>query len=449
MVTGGLEVTPRYGYSSGFAHSVHLHGAARSEVFIINPHLDRPVSGRIGFIDETGHDGTMQLTGLEESEGEWKNFRLEPGASLFASTSESSSFRGSAHVESEERLGTGLLLNTEHGTTGTTSVPASYSFVAPVEVLGSGTRSNTGIAIANLDHRPAEVILFLQDRYGKRWGQEVIQVEGRGQTARFVGEWITVPEDFTGTLMVTANRLIAGTAIRTQPGVFTTYPVLQPRASTRTTFAHFARSGGFTSRLLLLNPSSHLAADNVTIRFRSKAGAPTPVTLNSIRHPSGQLSVSIPPLGIQTLRATDTDLAGWVEVESQVPVGGVVLFGSPEVGTAGVGESHPSRRQVLGIDRDVPARMDTGIALANTTGETVTLLLTVRDQAGQVIGEPAEIVLRPFEQIAHFPDDERLGLQIPSTFRGALWIEASGECAVTAIRQSPGVLTTFPALVLK
>ena len=60
-----------------------------------------------------------------------------------------------------------------------------------------------------------------------------------------------------------------------------------------------------------------------------------------------------------------------------------------------------------------------------------------------------EIILAPRQQPARFPNQDPLSLNLPDGFTGSLWIEADGLVALTVIRQSPGVLTTFPAISLE
>ena len=85
----------------------------------------------------------------------------------------------------------------------------------------------------------------------------------------------------------------------------------------------------------------------------------------------------------------------------------------------------------------------------NTKDQDVTLILTARDSSGDIVAGPKEITLEARNQLARFPNQNPLSLGLPNTFTGSLWIEvkeAGCEVALTVIRQSPGVLTTFPAV---
>ena len=126
-----------------------------------------------------------------------------------------------------------------------------------------------------------------------------------------------------------------------------------------------------------------------------------------------------------------------------------MIFESPTLGAAGVGESVPLRNLVVPLMRDVEAGIDTGIAAANTSDKPVTMIVTVRNEAGTVVAGPVAVSLETREQLAEFPNQRRLDLNLPKRFSGSLWIrvrETTGAVAFTVIRQSPGVLTTFPAI---
>ena len=92
-----------------------------------------------------------------------------------------------------------------------------------------------------------------------------------------------------------------------------------------------------------------------------------------------------------------------------------------------------------------------GIAAVNIQDTTTTLIVTVRDVSGQVEEGPKEIVLQPREQLARYTHEERVELDLPDDFDGSLWVEVKepgNQVALTAVRQSPGVLTTFPVISL-
>ncbi len=449
VVTGGFHVFSPFRFGQAFGQFAHVPQQAGSQLLLINLDEAGEAVGRIQDRPGQPSSGRLSLTGLPRNLGGEFDFRLEPRGSLLTSTTGPEEFRGALVAESERQLGAAVLMETAFGTTGVGSSRPLYSFVAPVEVRSAGAAADTGLALANLDERDALVHLRLQDRAGGLVAETVLELAGREQLARFVRQLLaSVPADFEGSLTATANRQVGATVIRTSPGVFTTFPVIENRAATRSLFPQFAHVGPLSSELILVNPSPSHAAPDVTVQVRKQDGSAAAVTLNGQLLPGGRTTLSLPPLGSVSLRSSRTEVVGWVEVTSSLPVGGVLLYRSAEVGTAGVGEGVVSARQVLPLDRRAGQGTDTGIAIVNAEGRAVRLTLTARDGTGSPVGQSRQLTLPAGGQLARFPNDAQLDLGLPGDFTGSLWVEADGRVAVAAIRQSPGVLTTLPAFQL-
>lgn len=446
VISGGVSVHSPFRFLQAFGQFVHAPEAASSRIFLVNTDLNRAVDGLVSVRTQQGERAFPPVEGFAASAGGY-NYRLPPGGSFSARTLGEAGFTGSLRIRGSGVVGGALLIESSSGTTGVGVSRPLHAFVAPVEVTGSGSSVNTGVAIANLDQRTVQVALRLHDDKGVLRGQRIVELEGNGQLAKFVGELIPIPGDyFRGTLLAAANRRIAATIIRTSPGVFTTFPVVEDRTSRRSLFAQFANSGSLTSELLLSNPSPRKSSDNVQIQVRRSDGSPASVTLNGVYRPDGRAVVSIPPLGMTSLKTSAGEVVGSVEVTATVPVGGVVLFSSPEFGTAGVGESFPAEKLAAPLERDAGKGMDTGIALFNPEARSVAVTLTARDLQGKVFGAPRSLTLRPLQQMARFSNDDGFALDLPDRFQGSLWIDADSPLAVTVLRQSRGVLTTFPAI---
>ncbi len=444
VISGGLKVFPTDRFQQVFSQFVSSPGLARSRVLLFNPDPGSPVTGTLRPRDQGGVERTLAL-GVGASTQD--RFNLPPGGLLVAETDDAAQFQGSLRTDADLPLGGVLLIETSAGATGLGADRAVRNFVAPVEVGASGKTVNTGVALTNLDPRPVRVFLRLQNADGVPQGSTTIQLPGNSQTAKLVGEWIPLPgPEFRGTLLATANRPLGATVIRLTPNVFTAFPVIEKRVPQKLYFAQFANSGTLSSDLLLVNPSPTAAAD-VLVQARDGNGNAAAVALNGGLRQTGSLSARIPPLGLVIVSSSGGgDFVGSIEVSSPSAVGGVVLFRSPDLGTAGVGASEPSKKLVLPIDRDQSVGSDTGVALFNTEQRMVLATLTVRDQGGHVVAGPKPLTLQANRQLASFLGQSPLHLELPATFTGTLWIEADGDLAVTAIRQSPGVLTTFPAI---
>ncbi|MEE2839281.1 MAG: matrixin family metalloprotease [Acidobacteriota bacterium] len=446
MITGGLEVFSPFRYLQAFGQFADVPGSITSGVFLVNTDLNQSVSGKISARGSSGDRTAIDLGSLTSDANSDLDFNLAAGGSLSVTTSGSSQFVGSLRARADRRIGGTVLFESDTGTTGVGPSRPLYTFLAPIEVKGGGLTVNTGLALTNLDDRPVKVFVQLQNPAGQAVGNNILDLGANGHLSSFITELISsVGSDFDGSALVTANRPIGATVIGTRPGVFTTFPVIQNRIFTRSFFAQFAHVGDLSSKLILLNPSPERTA-NVTIQVRNQSGSNTSVTLSGEFLSSGAKSLSISPLGSVILE-TQSDVLGSLEVMTQdIPVGGIVLFSSPATGTAGVGEGFPQTDFVLPIDRAAPAT-DTGIAIVNVQDQAVTLTLNARDTAGTIVATQS-ISLAARQQLAEFPNDATLGLGLPDTFVGSLWVEASGEVAATVIRVSPGILTTFPVVPL-
>ncbi len=460
VVTGGLEVFSPWRFLQAFGQYAHDPVSNTSSgVFLINMNLEKAATGKISARASEGARTGITLGSLGKDANNDLDFALNPGGSLSAKSGGASSFIGSLRALADRFIVGTVLFESAAGTTGVGASRPLLFGVAPV-VLDNTKGQDTGVAITNLDDRPVKIFIQIQDKGGNVMASTTLELAGNGQVAKFIRQFDSldvVPRKFSGTVVITANRKIGATVIRLAPGVFTTFPVIQNRVTSASFYAQFAHApaANLSSEMLLVNPSPVRAA-KVQIRVRNTDGTAASVTLSGELLADGTKTVTIPPLGCVTLKTEGAaQFVGSVEVSAEEPegngilVGGVVLFSSPDVGTAGVGESFPLSKAVLGIERNTGTGTDTGIAVVNTKDQDVTLILTARDSSGTVVAGPKEITLKARNQLARFPNQDPLSLNLSNTFTGTLWIEVKEEgceVALTVIRQSPGVLTTFPAV---
>ena len=433
VITGALNVAPPFRFLQAFAQFAHLAGSLSSGTFLINTDLQKQATGKISARGASGARTRITLGQLSSDANQDLNLALGPGASLSATTGGSSTFVGSLRALADQCIGGTVLFTGDTGTTGVGPSNPLYTFVAPL-IRNTSTGEQTALAITNLEERPGKYFIQVQRKNGSVFASKVVDLSGSGHDARFIEQIITnLPSNFQGTVVVTANRKIGATVILVAPGVFTTFPVVQNRIASRSFYAQFAHipSVDLGSQLVLVNPSP-LRSATVRIRVRSSNGsAPSGVTLGGQALPGGTRVLTIPPLGCVVLATGgNTDLVGSVEVSALpadggngIPVGGVVLFSSPSLGTAGVGESFALREIVIPLTQDVAAGIQTGIAAVNTKNKDITLVVTVRNQSGAIFRGPTEVTLGASNQLARFPNEAPLSLNLPSKFTGSLWIE--------------------------
>ena len=449
IVTGGMEIFSPFRFQQAFGQFAHLPGAISSRLFVVNTNLNDPVETSIEIRANNGQIAGSEFETLSEDNEFSRSASLLPGGSSTFRTAGSAELRGSVRTLADSwPTAAAILVDSEFGTTGMGPGLSVHGFLAPVELEAQGTSMNTGLAISNIDEREAHILVRLNDSEGAFRGEKTLVIPGGGQIAKFVNQLVPVPYDgaggFHGTVTVTSNRLVTGAVIRTQPRVFTTFPVIPNEVATRRVFAQFGHGSLLNSELILANPSSAATASQVVVRIRNSAGRMASVSINGVNYPNGELRLTIPPRGVRSLKTTLQDFVGWVEVESEVPVGGIVLFSSEDLGTAGVGQSVLSDRLVAPLERNIDQGMDMGVAIVNAQGGANTVTLVARDRFGNPAGRTLTLQLNGFEHIARFVNESDFDLQLPDNFSGSLWLESTLPIGATTIRQSPGVLTTFP-----
>ena len=237
----------------------------------------------------------------------------------------------------------------------------------------------------------------------------------------------------------------------------------------RLRFAQFGNGGGFTSDLVLTNPSASAAVSG-QVDFFDDDGLPLPigiagsegaVPLAAETSPAEALSsvpFSVASLGKVTV-STDGqgDLAvGSAVVTSDGTLGGVVRFSIPGIGIAGVPVSQPLSGFLAPVRRQAGG-INTGIAIHNTESQAVTLSLTLRDPQGVTVANGTETIV-DFPASGHlaqfiggagetlFPDADT------DDFEGTLVVEVTGgNVAATALELGTvsGQFTILPVTALE
>lgn len=221
-------------------------------------------------------------------------------------------------------------------------------------------------------------------------------------------------------------------------------------------FAQFGGGDGFTSDLILNNPSDADAL--VRVSFWDAAGAPMeiPLTVNpqEILEEEGQesnpgLRLRLPAGTMVTLSTSGEGglQVGGARVVAGEEIGGVVRFSTPGIGIAGVGSS-PALQAFMVPVRMTEEGLRTGLALLNGEGRKVTVELQLFTITGEAVPDGrASLELPAQGHHAAFLDELLPELSVDS-FLGILKAEASGAVAATALEQGtvPGAFTTLPVI---
>ena len=338
----------------------------------------------------------------------------------------------------------------------------------------------TGLAIANPNDGAATIGFFFTDSDGMDYGHGSFMLGPRKQTARFLDEDpFNGSSGMLGTFTFTSNLPVAVTAMRgfvneRSEFLMTTLPVAPLAAGTPGTvyFPHFTDGAGWTTQVILVNPTDAPIGGSVQFRSPGSATAARPATLTLADGRTGsEFTYSIPPRSATRLEtanpAGSTQQSGSVRVVadpgSPVP-SGVSVFayerGGVTVSEAGVPASDPGAAFRVYVETSgapgQPGAVRSGIALTNTseTAAAVTLEMTALD--GTATGSTAFIPVPASGQIVRFIDE--LFPELTRPFSGILRIASTprtpfhsrGEdMAVVGLRQSTNgrgeiVVTTIP-----
>ena len=277
---------------------------------------------------------------------------------------------------------------------------------------------STAAAIRNWEEEPIVVTCHLKQG-GVVRDTEKIELEGDGQTARFIHELFEEIDtsNFTGSVHCTApeSKMFIGVALEMDADkrILTTLPLVPVEEAVAggpaliLDFAHFASGDSITSDLVFVNVSS--TAVSPSIHFYDPEG--TPIDAGSVVEVTDDLEVAesetltigkeINPLGELTITTTGVGelKTGSVRVVANAPIGGVLRFDLPGIGVAGVGASQPvsdaifpARRQAGGIS--------TAAAIHNLGEEA--MVVSCRLMKAGVVLEEVEIPLEGNGQEARY-----------------------------------------------
>ena len=335
---------------------------------------------------------------------------------------------------------------------------------------------STAAAIHNLGEEAMVVSCQLM-KDGAVLEEEEIPLEANGQDARFIEQIFTNADtsDFVGSVRCTASEegSFTGVAVELDAGnrIFTTLPVVPVDRTEGTNkeafldFAHFANGTGITSSLVFVNVSAPQRAGAFTLAgqlvrpalyFYDKEG--NPIAAESVVDVMGDLEVTedgtltvrkkLAHLGELTISTHGRGevVTGSVKVVADGPIGGVLRFGLPGIGVAGVGVSQPVRDAIFPARRQ-EGGISTATAIHNL-GEEAMVVSCQLMKDGAVL-EEEEIPLEANGQDARFIEQIFTNADT-SDFVGSVRCTASEEGSFTGVAveldASNQIFTTLPVV---
>ena len=327
-----------------------------------------------------------------------------------------------------------------------------------------------GIAMANPNDTAATITFFFTNSDGIDSGHGTFTLGPREQTARFLDEApFNGGSAMFGTFTFTADLPVAVIALRgfvneRSEFLMTTLPVAPIAVPTTGTvyFPHFADGGGWTTQVILVNPTHAPIRGSVQFFDSGSETAPAaPKTLTLADGRSGsEFTYAIPPRSATRLRTSnptgplDVGSVRAVPDTGQTAPSGVSIFTYQKDGmtvseagvlasTAGAAfrvyvettatADEASARLRTGIASETRTVLRSGIAVTNTSDAPTTVRLELTDLDGTPTGPTASLTLPASGHVPRFIDEFFPDLASP--FSGLLRVTATApNIAVVGLR---------------
>jgi hypothetical protein len=329
---------------------------------------------------------------------------------------------------------------------GEVGVPAIPLFASGRIYAEHTATVNTGLAIANPNDSPASILFFFTDDSGRNFGDGTTTIAPNGQIARFLNEspfngsgFSAATFTFLSSIPVSAIGLRGFTNERSE-FLLTSLPVaaLSPTSSQPTTFPHFADGGGWTTQLVLLNPTDLML--NGTVQFFDQgtstvAAGQTAISVNG--RTANTFPYTISPRSFFSLRSDGTGSStqsGSIRIvpgSATATPSGLAIFafnnGGVTVTQAGV-PNIPSDmyfRMYAEASGEPGERgsIQTAIAIANPSPRDASIRLELKSLTDYAFGSSATsaMVTVPAKgQRAFFINQIEGFQQVPTPFQGVL-----------------------------
>ena len=326
----------------------------------------------------------------------------------------------------------------------------------------NGPATRTGVAIANPNDQDVTVTFFFTDKIGVDGNQGSLIVPSHTQIARFLDEAPFNGGPFTGTFTFDATLSVGVLALRGDLNersefLMTTLPVAQVTTSANLPVAipQFADGGGWTTSVLLVNPTDNWIAG--TAEFFSSgssviSGEPLTIVVNGQSGKS--FFYNIPPrssTAFDTAGAFGSIQSGWVKITpasgNAAPVT-LAMFrlriGSVLVSETGVAGTPGGSSFSLYVEYSSGGKVRSGLALANTSASPVVVNLELSTLSGAPTGLTSTVIVPAQGQLARFITELPGFGSLPGSFQGILNIRSiSAPIFVIGLRAHVNERTDF------
>jgi hypothetical protein len=310
--------------------------------------------------------------------------------------------------------------------------------------------SRTGVAVANPSTEPATISFYFTNADGQTVKTGSATLPANGQIAAFLDELpFNSLTPFAGSFTLTSSRPVSIVALRGYVNersdfLLTTTPVTNLDAgSSQDVFPHFADGGGWTTQVVLVNPTD--SAISGTLRFTDASGQPI-----------SDAGYAIPGRAAWTMTTAGTAAAvsaGSIRIfpstGSTVPAGSLVFsyrYGGIRVTEAGLPAS--SAGSAFRLYAELSPTTQSGLAITNSSPIPATLQLELVNTGGSTVASSA-LTIAANSQIATFLNQAPGFEMISQPFQGLLRVTSSAPVALAGLRgryneRGDFIITTTP-----
>jgi acetyltransferase-like isoleucine patch superfamily enzyme len=319
-----------------------------------------------------------------------------------------------------------------------TVIPASPLLSAGRIYAEQAPGVNTRMTFANSSSTTATITIFLTDVSGVDSAGGTLTVPGKGKVTKLLSDFSLPPS--LSTLTFSSTIPIAVSAVRSflneiGETLYSALPVSdfsEPVGET-VVVPHFANGGGFTGRIVAVNPSDQVIAG--TIQILGTAGQPLTITLNGRTNNIFNYQISPRAAIVFTAAAAASISTGSVRItpaaggKSPLAFDQLVLKGGGVTSAdAVVFQSRPST--AFRMYSQLSSTTLSGILLTNVANAQANVLFELTTLSGvPVPGATTIFGVSPNGQLALFLSDIFPGL--PTPFRGILRISTASPSGVS------------------
>ncbi len=311
------------------------------------------------------------------------------------------------------------------------SVPASPLIQAGRLYAETAGPARTGIAIANPNDSDAKISFYFTDTAGLNFASAVTTIPAKQQIAAFLDEapfyGTTTAQSFTFTSSIPVGAIaLRGYLNERSDFLMTTLPVA-PISSTRPSTAvlpHFASGGGWTTQILLVNPTDDPIGGTVEMVAT--------YTYSIAPRSAAKVVSSNPGTQVRTGFVRINPAAGSPPVASSVFsfVSGGVTVSESGVAATGAGQAF-----LIFAEVNSAQSMQTGIAVANLSFNTALVQAELLTLDGQASGFAGLLNIPANDHRALFLGELPGFQNLPASFRGVLGITSNTPISVMGMRE--------------